>query len=107
MRSQNIELVNPDGSHHRWVCQGEADRLLEKGDIVRITRRKDPRRKYQLKPMVKPSTSQESKAALTQEDAQLLARLKDGTKNIPIERLERLAGWNLIPIPRESGISET
>lgn len=108
MRSQNVEILNPDGSHQRWVCQAEADRLVDKGDVVRISRRKDPRRKYQLKPVAAPSTSQESRSALTREDAELLACLhKNSTKNVPIERLERLAGWGLIPIPTQSGISET
>jgi hypothetical protein len=108
MRSQNVEILNSDGSHHRWVCQAEADRLVDKGDVVRTSRRKDPAKKYRLKPMAEPSTSQISMAALTRHDTELLACLRRGsTKHVPVERLERLAGWGLIPIPAESEISET
>jgi hypothetical protein len=54
---------------------------------------------------VESSTSPNSTAALTARDARLLSELRKNPENhVALERLERLAGWGLIPVPNISGV---
>jgi hypothetical protein len=103
VRKQNVELQNADGSHRCWITLAEAERCEKNNQMLRISRRKEPQIKYRLRRVVEPSNSLRSQAALTASDAKLLITLrKNPEKHVAIERLERLAGWNLIPAPRES-----
>lgn len=109
MRKQNIQLQNEDGSHRQWLCQSEIERLVERGECTRITRRKDPSPKYRMKSFPKPSISEITAPALTRKDASILASLPPGfierlddakVSSMPAERiqaLQRLMGWGLIP----------
>jgi hypothetical protein len=109
MRKQSIQLQNEDGSHRQWLCRGEIDRMVESGECTRITRRKDPCPKYRMKSYPQASTSEPSKAALTRQDALVLASLRPGfierlddvkLSSMPaerIQRLQRLMGHQVIP----------
>jgi hypothetical protein len=93
MRKQNIQLQNEDGSHRQWLCQGEIDRLMERGECFRITRRKDPSPKYRMKPYPQASESHESASSITPADTRAVA----GLQKVDEVWIERLIGFNLVP----------
>lgn len=93
MRSQNIQLQNEDGSHRQWLCQGEIDRMIESGEVRRITRRKDPSPKYRMNPYPQASSSFQSAASITPADTRAVA----GLQRVDEVWIERLVGFNLIP----------
>ncbi len=103
MRKQNIELQNDDGSHRCWITLAEGERGEQEGQMYRVSRRKDPQIKYRLlRPPPEPSNSPNSTTSLTDSDAKLLITLRINPERfVAIERLERLAGWGLIPAPKD------
>jgi hypothetical protein len=93
MRAQNILLQNEDGTPRQWLCQGEIDRMVERGEIFRVTRRKDPNPKYRMKSYPDASHSHATAASITPADARAIA----GLQRVDEIWLERLIGFNLVP----------
>lgn len=93
MAAQGIQLQNSDGSHHRWVCQGEINRMVERGEVFRVSRRKEARQRYRLKTIAKPSESKETPTVVTVSDSMAVV----GLHRINDVWLERLIGFGLIP----------
>ena len=88
-----VQLQNQDGSHCRNITQGEADRLVQTGEIKRITARRNPKRQYRKQTLPEPSESHDSPASITMSDMRCLAGLQ-ATDEI---RVERLIGYGLLP----------
>jgi hypothetical protein len=109
MRKANVKLLSMDGSYTvKWLCAGEAQRLIDKGSARRVSKPKELPIRIQLVEVAKPSSSPNSKVALNRGDAALLAGLKPGfverldTTKLQelnpstIAGLQRLCGWGLI-----------
>ncbi len=90
---RNIQLQNEDGSHHRWASKGEVDRMVESGEIERISPRREPLQKYRIKPFPQASTSRASAACVTTADMKAVA----GLLKVDDVWIERLIGLKLIP----------
>lgn len=93
MRKQNIQLQNEDGSHRQWLCQGEIDRLVERGECRRLTRRKDPKPIYRMNSYPQASSSRETASSITPADTRAVA----GLQRVDEVWIERLIGFKLIP----------
>lgn len=93
MRARNVELVNSDGSHRRWVCLAEAERLMLQGEVLRISSRKAARAVYRYKPVQSPSDSRNSLPCLTRRDMEVFA----GLRKVDDVGLERLIGFKILP----------
>lgn len=87
-----VELQNHDGSHCRWLTDGEAERMKDHGEAFRITRRKDPKPKYRKRLFPEPSESHETACCLTLSDMRCLAGLQAVTE----VRVERLIGFGVL-----------
>lgn len=93
MRTQTVDLQNPDGSHRQYLSSAEVQRRCgENGDIYRVSRPKAPKQVYRLRVFANPSKSQDSSASLTFADMETLVGLRKMTQ----EKRERLEGWGLI-----------
>jgi hypothetical protein len=110
MRQANIKLLSADGSCVvRRLCPAEAQRLLDKGSAIRISRPKENPVRIQLVEVAKPSTSANSSVALNRGDTAFLASLKPGfverldtsalrgMSPSSVASLQRLSGWGLLP----------
>jgi hypothetical protein len=110
MRKANVKLLSMDGSYTvKWLCVGEAQRLIDKGSARRVSKPRELPIRIQLVEVAKPSSSPNSKVMLNRGDAALLAGLKPGfverldttaLQNMSpstIACLQRLSGWNLLP----------
>jgi hypothetical protein len=93
MRKQEIQLQNFDGSHCRWLCQAEADRMTSSGEIHRISKRKAPKQIYRYHAVAEPSNSHESSPQLTPSDMKALC----GLHKVDESWVERLIGFKLLP----------
>lgn len=110
MRKQNYSLRNAAGVHVRWMSDTEIDRMVEAGQVRRISKRKDPRQVYQLIAVAEPDlTAERSQPALGRSDMNALHLLKpfeiarltaEKVARFSPEKLaryQRLMGWNLVP----------
>lgn len=100
MRDAMIRLTHPDGTPHRWITLGEAKRLRDKGEIVRVasSRRNRGEITYRLVEFPSASTSRNSMPTLTLADMRRMAgeqRLEVGKEE---ENIERLIGFGLLPM---------
>ena len=99
MRAQTIQLQNEDGSHCRWITQGEASRMEQRSEITRVSARKAPQARYRMNPIANPSESRPSIPSLTQSDLRVLV----GLQKVDEIRIERLIGFGLLaenmPLP--------
>lgn len=109
MRRQSIELQNADGTHRRWMCQAELDRMVAAGQAYRIANRKDSSKKYRMRSHPTPSNSEASRAALGERDTHFLASLPPGfidrlsadkargMSAARLQSLQRLMGHGIVP----------
>jgi hypothetical protein len=93
MRKQDIQLQNFDGSHCRWLCASEVDRMVANGEIHRISKRKAPKQIYRYHPVAEASDSRETSPMLTNSDMKALC----GLHKVDQVWVERLIGFNLLP----------
>ncbi len=93
MRRQDIEIQNCDGSRQRWAGVGEVEQMLAKGEVYRVSKRKDRVQRYRLKEYPQASNSRESAACITTADMRALA----GLQRVDQIWVERLIGLNLLP----------
>ena len=111
MRKQNVSLRSTSGIHFRWMSLEEIDRMVEAGQVRRVSKRKDPRQVYQLIAVAPPSTSEPSRPPLGPSDMYALHKLKpfEVERLTPakvaamaakspgkLRTLQRLSGWGLI-----------
>jgi hypothetical protein len=90
---QNVKLQNSDKSFRCWLSVEQAERMLEQGTVVRVSKRKDPRPVYQMKWLPNPSDSVETSPLLTPADTKAMV----GFHKVNEVWVERLIGFNLLP----------
>jgi hypothetical protein len=90
---QNVKLQNSDKSFRCWLSVHEAERMVEQGKIIRVTKRKDPKPVYQMKWFPDASGSAESSPLITPSDTKALV----GMIRVDEVWVERLIGFNLLP----------
>ena len=94
---RTIQLQNHDSSHSRWITPGEAERMIARGEIKRVTPRKSAVRRYRIIEVAKASTSKISIPTITISDMRKVAgeqRLEMGREE---QDIERLIGFGLVP----------
>ena len=92
MRKQEIQLQNSDGSHCRWLCQAEADRLEKSKEAHRISKRKASRQIYRFHAVAQASESRDSSPQITPSDVKALV----GLYKVDETWVERLIGFKLL-----------
>ena len=93
MLGRTVELQNYDGSRNSWICQPEADRMVSRGEVFRVSKRKAAKKVYRYHPPVPSSHSRETPALITNADLGALV----GLHRVDEIWYERLIGHQLIP----------
>lgn len=93
MRNQPIQLQSPDGSHHRWVTQGEINRMIIREEVTRVSKRREKAQRFRLIEVPEPSDSKETPTVVTLSDSMAVV----GLHRVNDVWLERLIGFGLIP----------
>ncbi|KAA6459658.1 hypothetical protein DYQ86_16195 [Acidobacteria bacterium AB60] len=89
-----FQLQFPDGTHCKRITASEAEEMERKGDIERVSKRKDPAVKYRMISRPDPSLSKASPPMLKKADLEALVGLSKTNET----RLERLIGHGLLPM---------
>jgi hypothetical protein len=95
MRAQviQVQLFNEDGTHCRWMSQGEADRMFSNGEVTRVSGRRDAQQKFKKRFFPQASEAKPSAASITIHDTRAIA----GMTKVNEIWIERLIGFNLLP----------
>ena len=94
MAAKRIMLQNADGSHCRWIGDRELADLLGKGNISKITGKKDAIQAYRFKSLPDASESKSTACQLTVSDEKALV----GIYRVNDVWVERLIGFGLLPV---------